>query len=131
MKTIKLLLLFVSLNFAFQATAQTEVYTTKTGKKYHRGYCRYLSKSKIKTTIQRAKNFGYTACKVCKPVEVTTKKKIDTVKSSNKVVIKNDTVNKKEIAATQCTAKTKAGVRCKRKTKHKSGKCHQHHEHKE
>lgn len=43
------------------------VYVTKTGSKYHKGSCHYLKKSKIKTSKSRAKNAGYSACKVCKP----------------------------------------------------------------
>jgi hypothetical protein len=43
------------------------VYITDTGAKYHKDGCRYLRKSKIKTTLQQAKADGYTACKVCKP----------------------------------------------------------------
>jgi hypothetical protein len=43
------------------------VYITKTGKKYHKDGCRYLSQSKIKTTLKEAKANGYTACKVCHP----------------------------------------------------------------
>ena len=43
------------------------VYITKTGKKYHRDGCRYLSQSKIKTTLKDAKANGYTPCKVCRP----------------------------------------------------------------
>jgi len=48
---------------------QTEkiVYITKTGKKYHRLGCRYLSKSCIPISLTEAKRRGYTACKVCKP----------------------------------------------------------------
>lgn len=43
------------------------VYITKTGEKYHRAGCRYLSKSQIKTTKKEAVKNGYGACKVCKP----------------------------------------------------------------
>lgn len=46
---------------------QQVVYTTNTGSKYHRDSCRYLSKSKIKTTKSKAQSSGYSACKVCKP----------------------------------------------------------------
>lgn len=49
------------------ADPDTVVYVTKTGKKYHRSSCRYLSRSKIRTTLKEAKRRGYTACKVCKP----------------------------------------------------------------
>ena len=43
------------------------VYITKTGSKYHRAGCRYLSKSAIPITRQEAIAKGYTPCSVCKP----------------------------------------------------------------
>jgi len=45
----------------------TTVYITKSGEKYHKAGCRYLSKSQIKTTKKEAVKNGYEACKVCKP----------------------------------------------------------------
>lgn len=81
-KLISLLVLFNSLLFvapvqhivAQQPTVQlaedpqsATVYITKSGKKYHKDGCRYLSQSKIKTTLKEAKANGYTACKVCHP----------------------------------------------------------------
>jgi hypothetical protein len=45
----------------------TTVYITKTGEKYHRGTCRYLSQSKIAISLANAKARGYTPCSVCKP----------------------------------------------------------------
>jgi cbb3-type cytochrome oxidase cytochrome c subunit len=45
------------------------VYVTKTGKKYHRDGCRYLSHSKIPMTLKDAKAKGYTPCSVCRPPE--------------------------------------------------------------
>jgi hypothetical protein len=81
-KLVLLLVLFGSLLFvapvqhvvAQQPTVQlaedpqsTTVYITKTGKKYHKDGCRYLSQSKIKTTLKEAKANGYTPCKVCHP----------------------------------------------------------------
>ena len=42
------------------------VYITKTGKKYHRGTCRYLKKSKIAISRKKAMK-RYQPCKVCKP----------------------------------------------------------------
>lgn len=38
---------------------ETTVYTTNTGKKYHRANCGYLSKSKITTTKSKAVKDGY------------------------------------------------------------------------
>lgn len=42
------------------------VYITRTGAKYHRSSCRYLSRSKIEINLSDAK-FGYSPCSVCKP----------------------------------------------------------------
>lgn len=42
------------------------VYITRTGHKYHRAGCRYLSRSKIPMTLSQAKD-GYSPCKVCMP----------------------------------------------------------------
>jgi predicted small secreted protein len=43
------------------------VYITKTGDKFHRSSCHYLSKSKISISRDDAISAGYTACSVCKP----------------------------------------------------------------
>ena len=48
-------------------TKEQTVYITKTGKKYHRANCRYLSRSKIPTSLKDAKANGYTPCSVCNP----------------------------------------------------------------
>jgi hypothetical protein len=46
---------------------QVTVYITRTGEKYHRAGCRYLSKSMIPMALETAKARGYTPCSVCKP----------------------------------------------------------------
>lgn len=43
------------------------VYITDTGTKYHRGSCRHLKKSKIETTLEKAKSNGYEPCGTCNP----------------------------------------------------------------
>lgn len=43
------------------------VYITRTGKKYHRADCGYLSESKIPIERAEAINNGYTPCSRCKP----------------------------------------------------------------
>jgi len=48
------------------ATSDT-VYITRTGTKYHRLGCRYLSKSCIPISRSAAIAQGYTPCSVCKP----------------------------------------------------------------
>ena len=49
------------------SSSDATVYVTNSGKKYHRGSCRYLSKSKIPISKTDAGNQGYGACSVCKP----------------------------------------------------------------
>ena len=125
MKSLKLVLLFVLFSFAFQITAQTTVFTTKTGQKYHKEDCRYLIKSKRKTTIKKAKFNGYVACKVCVPREKGNVKNIVAKKKSSYKVSTKKRASKKSIA-TRCTGTTKKGARCKRRTKNNSGRCWQH-----
>ena len=50
-----------------KGAANTKVFTTATGKKYHRDGCRSLAKSKFATILSKAKAAGYGACKVCRP----------------------------------------------------------------
>jgi len=50
-----------------EEASQEIVYITKSGSKYHRQGCRYLSKSMIPISLKEAKERGYLPCKVCKP----------------------------------------------------------------
>lgn len=43
------------------------VYITNTGSKFHRGSCRYLSRSKIPISRSKAISQGYDPCKICRP----------------------------------------------------------------
>jgi competence protein ComEC len=52
---------------AQQDPATITVYVTRTGAKYHRDGCRYLSRSKIATTLKDAVARGFGPCSVCKP----------------------------------------------------------------
>jgi competence protein ComEC len=49
-----------------QTPQAVAVFVTKTGAKYHRDGCRYLSKSKISISLSDAKS-GYGPCSVCNP----------------------------------------------------------------
>ena len=53
------------------AAADPTVYITRTGTKYHRTGCRYLSRSRIPIKLSDAKRRGYTPCSVCKPPTAT------------------------------------------------------------
>ena len=46
---------------------RSRVYATDTGECYHRGDCRYLSKSRIPMSLKDAKAKGYRPCSVCRP----------------------------------------------------------------
>ncbi|MFZ4508318.1 MAG: hypothetical protein ACOYON_11555 [Fimbriimonas sp.] len=54
--------------FGGQGTEPT-VHVTKSGKKYHKGTCKILLRSKVRIgmKLSEAKAKNYTACKVCKP----------------------------------------------------------------
>jgi len=82
MKRLRLLILFFAGLFFFtpaltvaQPPQPTKVedprsltvYITRTGKKYHRDGCRYLSQSKFPISLKDAKAKGYEPCKVCHP----------------------------------------------------------------
>jgi cbb3-type cytochrome oxidase cytochrome c subunit len=47
-------------------SATVTVYATRTGTKYHRAGCRYLSKSQIPMPLEQAKQ-RYGPCSVCNP----------------------------------------------------------------
>jgi hypothetical protein len=60
----------VSSDTASETSASKEqkectVYVTRTGKRYHQGWCRSLSQSKIPMTRTEAIQRGYTPCKLC------------------------------------------------------------------
>lgn len=124
MKKLRLILYIVAIAWSSNVLAQT-VYTTKTGEKYHKSSCRYLKYSKKELTIDKAKSLGYSACSVCKPTKDNTE--TSTNATANAIVPKEKSeAPSKNAVATQCTGKTQAGKRCKRKTKNASGRCYQH-----
>ena len=71
----KTICLFIALLFiftlsipAFAVSGRTTVYRTKTGDHYHTSDCRFLGKSKIKTTLDAAVNeYHLTPCSICNP----------------------------------------------------------------
>lgn len=111
-----LLFVLVALSISHIASSQT-VYITRTGAKYHDDGCRYLSRSKIETTLKEAKENDYTACSVCKPTT-------NVSKDQSRIITTPSPVRK--VTATQCTARTKSNIRCARKTTNANGKCWQH-----
>ena len=109
--------------------AQT-VYITKTGTKYHRSECRYLSQSKISVSLSEAKDRGYGPCSVCKPpIQLSSKPITEKSQVINPTSVKTD--NKQQVSPStserqQCAAITQAGTRCKRLADIGSRYCWQH-----
>ena len=89
-KALKLFLITFSIIFTNNLIAQT-VYVTNTGEKYHVVNCRYLKYSQNETTIKKAKDLGYLACKVCKPTVENTPK----IKPKNKAIPMEESANTK------------------------------------
>ena len=63
---MKQLAVIIILLAAINLSAQT-VYITKSGTKYHKSDCRYLSQSKIAIDLKEALDRGYLPCSVCSP----------------------------------------------------------------
>ena len=124
MRALRIFFIVFSIIFTNNLISQT-VYTTKTGKKYHKENCRFLKYSKRETTIKKAKELGFKSCKVCKPA-LENSKSTKNITSLKLTFNKNTPSNKKRATAIQCFGKTKSGRRCKRKTKNSSGRCYQH-----
>ena len=124
MKQLRLILFILSIACCSNVLAQT-VYTTKTGEKYHKSSCSYLKYSKKEITIDKAIELGYSPCSVCKPSRENTKASSEATTNAIATKEKSDATTKKAVA-TQCTGKTQAGKRCKRKTKNANGRCYQH-----
>lgn len=59
----------IDINDVSQNNSQNDpiVYITKTGSKYHKAGCRYLSQSSIPIKLSDAIAQGYTPCSVCNP----------------------------------------------------------------
>mgnify|MGYP003424934830 len=98
MKKIFILSLFLFLGLSLKGYSQT-VYTSDKGEKYHTADCK-LSGDAKDMTVAAAKKAGKGPCGMCKP-DVA-------------------------VAAKQCNGKTADGIRCKRMTASKAGKCYQH-----
>jgi hypothetical protein len=105
-------------------TADTVVYVTKTGTKYHLETCRTLRASKIPMKLGEAvKKYG--ACAVCNPPRLTGTAGVATSGASSGTA---PTTASAPAAPTsrQCAAITKKGTRCTRMAKPGSAYCWQH-----
>jgi hypothetical protein len=66
-KIIAAFLIVLITGISFAASADTTVYVTRTGDKYHVSSCSYLRKSKIPIALGKAVSGGYGPCKRCGP----------------------------------------------------------------
>lgn len=118
------------------AEAQT-VYITRSGKKYHDAYCRYLRQSKIEIQLKEAIARGYDACSACEPPTSEEEEKEAQPPSSEEgkstrqaspspVAPKEVKQTRTSSSSRQCTGTTKSGLRCKRMTTSANGRCYQH-----
>jgi len=103
---------------ASQKPASDTVYITKSGTKYHRAGCRYLSKSSISAALSTLSS-KYDACSVCNPMA---RQATETIKPSSSSKEKAAPV----ISSGRCQATTKKGAQCKRNAKAGSLYCWQH-----
>lgn len=110
---------------SYQPSEAQVVYVTKTGEKYHRSSCQYLRSSKIAMPLAQAQQYGYGACKVCKPpLEVDDEDAIESPRVGQPAIQESPPVQR--ATTVQCQALTQAGSRCKRMTTNASGRCWQH-----
>jgi len=107
----------VCLNPNRPVTDTTKYYITKTGSKYHRGGCSYLSKSAILISLEDAKG-GYGPCSRC------IGKSSGSYSSGSKS--KSSSGSKSKAYKSRCSATTKKGTQCKRNSKSGSSYCWQH-----
>ncbi len=77
MARLLIVFLFTLSISAFAQVTTTTVYTATNGTKYHKINCKYLTKSKIETTVEKAVFF--TPCKVCKPYNTDSEPTIECI----------------------------------------------------
>lgn len=97
------------------------VCVTRTGSKYHRCDCRYLAHGSEEMAREEALKRNFTACRICKPQKLE-----DKIDSEYRELHDRQDKSYDLTEGMQCTALTKSGRRCKRKTISGSEKCWQH-----
>ena len=110
---------------------ETEVYITRTGKKYHLESCGSIRYSGRIIQLDSAVALGYGACMNCKPPspmeEVETKGVGKSKVNASEANQRREPAPRPRSSLTiRCSAYTLKGTRCKRNTQNESGKCWQH-----
>ncbi len=100
---------------------QQEVYITDTGLKFHLENCRYLKLSRHAMVLDSALAGGYTACKVCRPLDDHSHENEARQKAPRTSIPERQLSH-----SVRCTSNKVNGIQCKRMTKNASGKCWQH-----
>jgi hypothetical protein len=122
------LFLFLLGTISVFAQAESKVFVTKTGAKYHRSTCRY-AQTGWEATLTEAKDRGLTACLVCKPGGGSASTPASSSSTETNSLRSTTPTASKPAATTnssQCSATTKAGSRCSRKSSSGSSYCWQH-----
>jgi hypothetical protein len=116
-----ILALLLAVLASLPVLADTTVYVTRTGTKYHTANCRYLRSSSRPVALSEAAAL-YTPCSVCQPPRPGAAKS----EAENRA----DTAPRVEPSPEQreerCAATTKKGTQCLRKPKAGSAYCWQH-----
>ncbi len=105
--------IIIFLLLSVSAKAQI-VYKTPSGTKYHVADCHMVKNVSQKISLEKARELGLVACKICKPF-VSYAKQLPAPKYTQG-----------ENTTAQCKGLTKAGNRCKHKTSIGNGYCYQH-----
>lgn len=98
--------------------AAGSVFVTKSGKKYHRDGCNYLSKSKIPIALADAQT-RYQPCSVCDPPT-------GDIQGQSKPAPSRQVDVPQKTSSGRCEAITKKGTQCSRQAKAGSSYCWQH-----
>jgi hypothetical protein len=108
-------------------TADTVVYITNTGNKYHTSICRYLGKSSLPISLMDACNGPYGPCSDCDPPLCQASVTVEDTIVPNQEIQQPSIESKRPVKATvRCSGTTKKGKQCKRQTKETDGRCFQH-----
>ena len=99
----------------FQTISPQTVYKTPSGNKYHLANCRMVKNVSTATTIEKAQTKGLSPCKICRPPFNSRSGFTASPKKARGVN-----------GLSQCKGRTKAGKRCKRKTRIGNDHCFQH-----
>lgn len=95
----------------FSVKAQT-FYKTPSGAKYHLASCRMVKNVSEEIILDKAAELGLGPCKICNPPIANGTTGVKKPQGQNETV--------------QCNGKTKAGTRCKHRTRIGNGYCFQH-----